>query len=78
MILVLLLDIGFGGNLSKIGSNPGFWAACATLAANSGAVVAAVISSPVTLPILAGVGAGLVVAAVLEDDDDDHDELIKN
>ena len=77
MILVLLSTVGFGGNLSKIGNNPGFWAACATLAANSGAVVAAVVSSPVTLPILAGVGVagvtGLAVAALLEEEDDDDD-----
>ncbi len=81
MILVLLLDIGFGGNLTELGkktvNSPTFWAAFATLAANSaatvGSVVAAVVSSPVTLPILAGVGVagvtGLVVAALLEEDD---------
>lgn len=85
MILVLLLNISFGGNPERIWTtamktvepvinNPVTWASIAAIAANSGAAVIAVISSPVTLPVLAGVGvagaAVLAVAALLEDDDE--------
>jgi hypothetical protein len=83
MILVLLLNISFGGRpLAKIADSvaqavtTAGGVVIATTASTGSfqavlASIGAIATAPATLPILLGVGAvGLVTAALLEDDDD--------